>query len=55
MEFLKSLFKEDETRAVGLCSFRKNPSKEVIRTVIPDFSAKNLVFITNTKNNFLLS
>ena len=54
MEFLKSLFKEDESRAIGLCSFRKNPPKEVIRTVVPDFSTKNLVFVTNTKNNFLL-
>lgn len=55
MEFIKSLFKEDDTHAIGLCSFRKNPPKEVIRTVVPDFSTKNLVFVTNTKNNFLLS
>lgn len=55
MEFIKNLFKEDETKAIGLCSFKKNPPKEVIQRVIPDFRAKNLVFITNTKNNFLLS
>ena len=55
MEFIKSLFKEDDTQAIGLCSFRKNHPQPVIKNVVPDFSTKNLVFITNTKNNFLLS
>jgi hypothetical protein len=55
MEFIKNLFKEDEAKAIGLCSFRKNPPQETIKNVVPDFRAKNLVFITNTKNNFLLS
>lgn len=55
MEFIKSLFKDDETKAIGLCSFRKNPQRETIQNIVPDFRTKNLVFITNTKNNFLLS
>ena len=50
MEFLKKLLKDDE-KVVGLCSFKKKAQ----RTIIPDFSAKNLVFYTNTKNNFLLT
>jgi len=53
MEFLKKILKEDDEKVVGLCSFKKKPQRT--RTVIPDFSAKNLVFSTNTKNNFLLS
>lgn len=55
MEFIKNLLREDESKAIGLCSFRKNPPKEVIQRIVPDFRTKNLVFITNTKNNFLLS
>ena len=51
MEFIKNFFKEDDTKIVGLCSFKKKHSK----AIIPDFSTKNLVFITNTKNNILLS
>ena len=53
MEFLKNLLKEDDEKIVGLCSFKKKPQR--VRNVIPDFSTKNLVFVTNTKNNFLLS
>jgi hypothetical protein len=53
MEFLKKLLKEDDEKMVGLCGFKKKTQRT--KTIIPDFSAKNLVFYTNTKNNFLLS
>lgn len=52
MEFIKSLFKDDE-KAVGLCSFKKKEQKTYSFT--PQFSAINLIYSTNTKNNFLLS
>ena len=52
MEFLKKLLKEDDEKMVGLCGFKKKTQRT--KTIIPDFSAKNLVFYTNTKNNFLL-
>ncbi len=52
MEFLKNLFKDDE-KIVGLCSFRKK--KQQIYTFNAQLSNINLVYKTNTKNNFLLS
>lgn len=52
MEFLKKLFKEEE-KIIGLCGFRKKEQKTFYFT--PQFSAINLVYSTNTKNNFLLS
>lgn len=52
MEFIKNLFKEDE-KAIGLCSFKKKEQK--IYTYTPQFNAINLIYSTNTKNNFLLS
>ena len=52
MEFLKSLFKDDE-KAIGLCSFQKKEQK--VYTFTPEFGAVKLIYSTNTKNNFLLS
>lgn len=52
MEFIKNLFKEDE-KAIGLCSFKKKEQK--IYSFTPQFNAINLIYSTNTKNNFLLS
>lgn len=52
MEFIKNLFK-DEDKAVGLCSFKKKEQK--IYTFTPKFSTVELIYSTNTKNNFLLS
>lgn len=52
MEFIKNLFK-DEDKAIGICSFKKNEQK--IYTFTPQYSAIELIYSTNTKNNFLLS
>ncbi len=52
MEFIKNLFKNDE-KAIGLCSFKKKEQK--IYTFAPQYSAIDLIYNTNTKNNFLLS
>jgi len=52
MEFIKFFFKDDE-KVVGLCSFRKKNAKSY--TFAPTFNTVNLVYGTNTKNNFLLS
>ena len=52
MEFLKSLFKDDE-KAIGLCSFQKKEQK--VYTFTPEFGAVKLIYSTNTKYNFLLS
>lgn len=51
MEFFKNLFKDDE-KIIGLCSFKKKPSK--IYSFEPKFNAIELIYSTNTKNNFLL-
>ncbi len=52
MEFIKNLFKDDD-KVIGLCSFKKKEQK--IYSFTPQFSTINLVYGTNTKNNFLLS
>ncbi len=51
MDFIKNLFKDDE-KIVGLCGFKKKAPK--IYSFTPDFTRRDIVFGTNTKNNFLL-
>jgi len=52
MEFIRNLFKDDE-QIVGLSGFKKKQPK--IFWSVPDFTRRDFVFYTNTKNNFLLS
>ena len=52
MEFIKNFFKDDDT-IVGLSGFKKK--QPPIRSITPDFTRRDIVFYTNTKNNFLLS
>ncbi len=52
MEFIKNLFKDDE-KVIGLCSFKEKKQKTYSFT--PEYSAIELIYGTNTKNNFLLS
>ncbi len=52
MEFLKNLFKDDE-KVIGLCSFKKKRVK--VYSFTPAVNQINLIYNTNTKNNFLLS
>lgn len=52
MEFIKSLFKEDE-KIIGLCGFKKKTPK--IYSFSPKINTIELFYGTNTKNNFLLS
>jgi hypothetical protein len=52
MEFIKNFFKDDE-KAVGLCSITKKEQKTYSFT--PEYSVIDLIYSTNTKNNFLLS
>ncbi len=52
MEFIRNLFKDDE-QIVGLSGFKKKQPK--IYSPVPDFTRRDIVFFTNTKNNFLLA
>lgn len=52
MEFLKSLFKNDE-KVVGLCAFNKKNNKLQYSYTL-QFNAQKLIYNTNTKNNFFL-
>jgi len=52
MEFLKSLFKDDE-KIVGLCAFNKKNNR-VLNPNTPQFSTQKLIYSTNIKNNFFL-
>lgn len=52
MDFIKKLFNDDD-KVVGLCSFRKKTQK--IYSFTPEYSTGEILFYTNTRNNFLLS
>lgn len=52
MEFIKSLFKDDE-KVIGLCSFKKKTTK--VYSFTPNTNTVDLFYSTNIKNNFLLS
>lgn len=51
MEFLKKLFKDDDT-VIGLCAFKKQT--EEVEFFIPKFDATKPVYCTNYEKNFFL-
>ena len=52
MEFIRNFSRDDE-KVVGLCGFKDKMPK--IHNITPDFTRRDIVYFTNTKNNFLLS